>query len=165
MTASETTPRQNILLVDDDPEVREILRLLLSVDKHHVTEAASGRDALKLFTGGHYDVVITDYLMPEMRGDDLAEAIHGLEPAQPVIMVTAYRERLLHGTQPRYAVLSKPVSVEDLRRALPPLNPSRKESDTGFTRRELLHRASATTTMLGEILEQKRPASCLPEDR
>lgn len=90
----------------------------LSIDRHTVTEAANGLEALHLFTGSQYDLVITDYLMPGMLGDELARNIKNIAPAQPILMVTAYFEKLVDDGRPADAVLAKPLSIDDLRRAM-----------------------------------------------
>jgi CheY-like chemotaxis protein len=56
--------------------------------------------------------------MPGMLGDELARNIKNLAPAQPVLMVTAYLEKLVDADKPADAVLSKPLSIDDLRRAM-----------------------------------------------
>jgi len=109
---------KNILLVDDDPSVRESLKLMLCFDHHTVTEAADGQEALRLFSGGRYDLVITDYLLPGMRGDELVRQIKRLVPTQPVYIVTAYLEKFANGAEPADAVLGKPLSLEELRRVV-----------------------------------------------
>jgi len=109
---------KNVLLVDDDPAVRASIKLLLSIDRHRVTEAANAHEALQLFTGSRYDLVIIDYLMPEMLGEELARNIKSLAPAQPILMVTAYLEKLVDADIPADAVLGKPLSIDDLRRAI-----------------------------------------------
>ena len=75
-------------------------------------------EALQLFTGSSYDLVITDYLMPDMLGDELVRNIKNLSPSQPVLMVTAYEEKLALAPQPVDALLGKPVGIEDLREAV-----------------------------------------------
>ena len=118
MSTAVSARRKSILLVEDDPAVRESIRLLLSIDRHTVTEAANGREALHIFTGSRYDLVITDYLMPEMLGDELAQNIKNLAPTQPILMVTAYLEKLVDAGKPADAVLGKPFSIDDLRRVM-----------------------------------------------
>lgn len=115
---------RNILLVDDDPTVRESIKLLLSIDRHTVTEASNGHEALLLFTGARYDLVILDYLMPDMLGEELAQHIKALSPTQPIVMVTAYLEKLVNSGKPADVLLGKPLSIEDLRQAMarPQLN-------------------------------------------
>ncbi|MCL4786166.1 MAG: response regulator [Verrucomicrobia bacterium] len=109
---------KHILLVDDDPAVRESIKLFLSIDRHTVTEASSGHEALHLFTGERFDLVIMDYLMPDMLGEELAQQIKNLAPKQPVVMVTAYLEKLVNQGKPADALLGKPLSIEALRRAM-----------------------------------------------
>ena len=72
MTAQARVYGKRILLAEDDPEARESINLLLRIDRHEVIEAANGREALALFTQGRFDLVIVDYAMPEMLGNELA---------------------------------------------------------------------------------------------
>ena len=155
---------KSILLVEDDQAVRESIKLLLSIDRHTVTEAASGHEALQLFTGLRYDLVITDYLMPEMLGDQLAQSIKAIEPSQPILMVTAYLEKLVNAGKPADAVLGKPFSVEELRQAMAwPIQGTTSWQEAasslsgGLSRSDLVNRASATTNLLRQILRRKRP--------
>jgi CheY-like chemotaxis protein len=99
MSTAVSAQGKSILLVDDDPAVRASIKLLLSIDRHTVTEAADGHEALQLFTGSRYDLVIIDYRMPGMLGDELARNIKNLSPAQPILMVTAYLEKLVDAGQ------------------------------------------------------------------
>lgn len=109
---------KRILLVEDDPSARESLLLLLRIDRHAVVEATNGREALDLFTQGQFDLVIVDYLMPEMQGNELARQIKRMVPSQPILMVTAYFEKMVDSEKPVDAILSKPFAVEDLRRTI-----------------------------------------------
>src|SRR5512137_1124526 len=85
---------KRILLVDDEPSVRESFRMLLEVDDHAVTEANNGAEAMDLFTKGQFDLVVTDFEMPVMKGDELAVRIKRLAPEQPILMITAYGKEL-----------------------------------------------------------------------
>jgi len=118
MNKGDSAQAKSILLVEDDPDVRGSIKLLLSIDRHTVTEAANGHEALQLFTGSRYDLVITDYRMPGMLGDELAQNIKNLVPTQPILMVTAYLEKLVDAGKPADAVIGKPLSIDDLRRAM-----------------------------------------------
>jgi CheY-like chemotaxis protein len=110
-------PRR-ILLVDDEQSVREAIGLLLSLDDHVIIEAADGAGALDLFRRDHFDLVITDFEMPNMKGTELAATIKQLSPAQPILMITAYVERLSDSDSPVDAVLNKPFQLEDLRQTI-----------------------------------------------
>jgi len=98
--------------------VRETVKLLLGMDDHTVAEAANGQEALQLFTHGHFDLVITDYAMPVMRGDELASNIKPVAPSQPILMITGSAEQSDEITASVDAFLYKPFGFEDLRRAI-----------------------------------------------
>jgi two-component system, cell cycle sensor histidine kinase and response regulator CckA len=118
MSAQATVLQKRILLADDRPEVRGVIRMMLDLDGHTVVEAADGREALSLFAPGRFDLVMTDYAMPEMTGDELAQKIKELAPSQPVLMVTGSGQ-LLGGVEiVADAILAKPFSLLGLRCAI-----------------------------------------------
>jgi CheY-like chemotaxis protein len=110
--------RKRILLVDDQASVRQAIALLLRLDNHTVIEAANGTEALAKFKPDRFDLVITDFQMPLMKGNELAVKIKLARPAQPVLMITAYAEQLENSDSPVDAVLDKPFQLEDLRRVM-----------------------------------------------
>jgi two-component system, cell cycle response regulator CpdR len=109
---------KRILLVDDEPSIRESVRMLLELDDHIVTEADNGAGALDLFTKGRFDLVTTDLEMPVMRGNELAVRIKSLAPMQPILMVTAYEKELGDSENPVDCILNKPFALESLRGAI-----------------------------------------------
>jgi CheY-like chemotaxis protein len=120
MSAHAGQPRR-ILIVDDEPTVRQSVQLLLQDDGYIVDEAGSGAEALALFEPGKFDMVFTDYLMPEMKGDQLAATIKRLSPKQPVVMLTAFPEKLQSSDCPLGGVdsiICKPFELETLRWAI-----------------------------------------------
>ena len=80
-----------ILLVDDDPELLELYSDVLELMGHTVLRAHDGREALVLARRGSPDLVVTDWMMPEMNGVELCEALARAEELQhiPVIMQSA----------------------------------------------------------------------------
>jgi len=92
--------------------------LMLGMDGHVVTEAGNGREALDLFTPERFDLVITDYLMPLMKGDELARNIKWLAPSEPILMITGSSGELSGIQVSVDAVLNKPFGFEDLRQAV-----------------------------------------------
>ena len=118
MADQTTVYRKHILIAEDDPGARESLCLLLRIDRHTVVAAANGKEALALFPLQPFDLVIVDYAMPEMQGHELAQNIRLIAPAQPILMVTAYFEKVVDSDLPVDAVLSKPYGIDDLRREI-----------------------------------------------
>ena len=104
-----------ILLVDDQPEVREVIKVLLEIDGHRVTEAADGVQGLELFKTGSFDLVVTDYFMPRMRGDEMAARIKELAPSQPILMITGSAEKSGGLAPAADALLCKPFTLDALR--------------------------------------------------
>ena len=79
----------NILVVDDDPEVRMTTRDFLSSKGYTVTVAEGGREAMRMLETLTPDVVLLDVAMPDMDGLETLRAIVAARPTLPVIMVTA----------------------------------------------------------------------------
>lgn len=119
--AAPVISKKKILVVDDEPFVCDAVKMMLAFDGHDVETANSGREALELFGRHRFDLVITDFAMPAMKGDELAVAIKARVPGQPVIMITAYAEMLQSSGDPLRGVdhvISKPFLLENLREAL-----------------------------------------------
>jgi CheY-like chemotaxis protein len=122
--------RCNVLVVDDDPMVRETVTMVLLIDGHSISGAASGPDALSLLQQGKFDVVVTDYFMPAMRGDELAAAIKQRFPSQHIVMLTAYGEQLRTARQPLGDIdlmIRKPFDINALRDAVARYRPVPKQ--------------------------------------
>lgn len=113
--------KKHILVVDDEPLVSESIRLLLGDDDYIVEQVESGYLALAMFAEGKYDMIFTDYCMPEIRGDQFAAAIKRLCPKQPVVMITAFPEKLQTSANALGGVdsfICKPFDAEVLRTTL-----------------------------------------------
>jgi CheY-like chemotaxis protein len=105
-----------ILVVEDDLLVSRSLALILKRAGYLTDVVADAKHALLLFEPGKFDLVITDYEMPGMKGDELASIIKSQAPAQPVIILTGYLERLERDEKPIVAdaVLGKPFPMAEL---------------------------------------------------
>jgi CheY-like chemotaxis protein len=115
-----SAPRR-ILVVDDEPMVRDSIRRILLFDRHGVETAACAREALAVFLPGKFDLILLDYEMPETNGEELAVAIRAFDPRQPIIMISAYAETTRITEMSPVAVdfvLSKPFNVSQLREAV-----------------------------------------------
>jgi two-component system, NtrC family, response regulator AtoC len=83
------SPRQ-ILVVDDEPNLRRVLGAQLSRDGYEVHAVADGKAALRILEEQYIDVVITDLRMPELDGLELMRRALALEPELPVVIITAH---------------------------------------------------------------------------
>ena len=77
-----------ILIVDDEPDIRNLVRILLTNKGYRVTEAASGEGALAIWEDGAFDLVILDIMMPGMDGVDACRKIRQ-RSAVPILFLTA----------------------------------------------------------------------------
>lgn len=129
--------KKRILVVDDEPFVCDAVKMMLTFDGHEVVTANEGREALAVLEKSRFDLVITDFAMPGMKGDELAAAIKARSPDQPVVMITAYAEMLQSSGKQLPGVdylVSKPFLLEHLREAISTVLPdgdSRRGIKTG----------------------------------
>jgi CheY-like chemotaxis protein len=117
-------PQKRILVVDDEPFVCDAVKMMLNFDGHAVETAGSAQEALDQLEKQQYDLVITDYSMPGMKGDELAGAIKARNPSQPVVMITAYAEILPTPVKAVDCLVSKPFLLENLREAISKVTPA-----------------------------------------
>lgn len=121
MIKLRTGRQRHILVVDDESLVRRSVHILLQGDGYLVEEAKSGAEALALFEPDKFDMIFTDYLMPDMKGDQLAAAIKQRSPRQPVVMLTAFPEKFQSADCPPGGVddlICKPFGLDTLREAI-----------------------------------------------
>jgi PAS domain S-box-containing protein len=83
-------PALAILVIDDEPSVRETLSEMLEVMGHRVLLAESGHHALQILAGNNFDLVFTDLAMPEMDGWETSREIRKRWPDMNVVLVTGY---------------------------------------------------------------------------
>ena len=86
----EPTEKTTIMLVDDDPEVSEVLELMLTQMGHEVDIFTKGEEAIALFDQNDYRLVITDLGMPDISGWDVAKAVKQKKPETPVVLITGW---------------------------------------------------------------------------
>lgn len=110
----ETAPR--ILAVDDNPEIREIIRVLLSGEGYTVLEAGSGPAALEALGKGAFDLIILDIMMPGMNGYETCGRIREMSNA-PILFLSARTtdsDKLLGFSSGGDDYLAKPFSYSEL---------------------------------------------------
>lgn len=110
-----------ILIIDDEPSIRDTLAKILLLDAHEVEKAADGRSALELVSTQPPDLVITDIYMPEMDGIEFLLHLSEIAPDIPVVAISggslASAGFVLEDASQLGAVatLSKPFEVEEVR--------------------------------------------------
>ena len=77
-----------ILVIDDDASVREVVSEMLRLEGHDVTIAENGRDALPLLARHHFDLVITDLIMPEKEGIETISEIRRTYKTIPIVAIS-----------------------------------------------------------------------------
>jgi PAS domain S-box-containing protein len=110
------TGDETVLLVEDETGIRTMTRAYLESLGYRVLEAASGREALQL-SRQYQNVIallVSDYLMPGMRGDELVHAMHQERPGISALLVSGFPE--VHSGVPNVDVLEKPFTLPDLGR-------------------------------------------------
>jgi ATP-dependent Lon protease len=110
-----------VLVVDDEPTVRKAVKMLLEHDGHRVETVDSAAAALAVLEHRQFDLIITDFSMPGMKGDQLVARIKQRRPDQPIIMATAFVDEFKTFGRPDGGVdflLNKPFSLNDLREAV-----------------------------------------------
>jgi CheY-like chemotaxis protein len=81
-----------VLVIDDDPSVREVVRYLLAAFGYECHTAADGPSGLARFAEGDWNLVLTDLEMPEMSGWQVVEAIRQQAPTMPIVIITAFSD-------------------------------------------------------------------------
>lgn len=84
-----------ILVVDDEPDFLELMALRVSGWGYNVIKASCGKDAIALVKSNPPDIIVMDYMMPEMDGIATIEKIRKANEKAPVIMFTAYPNTLV----------------------------------------------------------------------
>ncbi len=110
-----------ILAVEDEPNIREILGIYLSENGHKVEVAADGDEALAKFKRNRFDLLLTDYAMPNMNGDRLAAAVRAADPKIRVALLTGFGSQLPQGAPLRLEVdtiIPKPFTFESLEQGI-----------------------------------------------
>jgi DNA-binding response OmpR family regulator len=81
--------QHTILLVDDEAGLLSLLTMVFEAEGFKVLRASSGPEALQRFSGGHIDVVVLDYLMPDMNGGEIARRMREINASVPIVMLSA----------------------------------------------------------------------------
>lgn len=106
-----------ILIVDDEPNIRHLLQQTLSEEKYKVQTAGSVLEAIEKLHETSFALAIVDLLLPGVNGLELAEAIRIIDPGTPVVLISAYGTPAFEGMASHPAIrhyLHKPFSMDRL---------------------------------------------------
>ena len=78
-----------ILIADDEPEIRDLLRLYLENEHYEVIEAQDGQQALELLRSETPDMCVLDIMMPKMDGYEFTKVLRESQNTLPILMVSA----------------------------------------------------------------------------
>ncbi|NJB69117.1 PAS domain S-box-containing protein [Desulfobaculum xiamenense] len=122
-TAQAIAGRGHVLVVDDEPDMVNVLSQMLGELGYEVTGTSDSLDALRLFSQSpeRFALVITDQTMPRMTGDRLAQELNAIRPATPIIVSTGFPDQLRHLAKDQHgirAVLPKPYDMGTLSEAV-----------------------------------------------
>jgi PAS domain S-box-containing protein len=120
-TAELPRGHETVLLAEDEEQVRRMTRTILEMNGYRVLEASSGDEALATYKQheGRIDLVITDVVMPQMSGRELAQSLEALRPGIKVLYVSGYTDDAIvrHGLlDAGIAFIQKPFTPEALSR-------------------------------------------------
>jgi len=111
-----------ILLADDDPATRNVVRRALEADGHSVLVTQDGSEALEqIKEGGRFDLLVSDVEMPLLDGIALAEHAFPLQPGLRVLLMSGFADQLDRAKElsgPHVAVISKPFTLDQVRESV-----------------------------------------------
>ena len=145
--------RKQILVVDDEANLRRVLAAQLTRDGYEVHVAEDGEAGLALLRENHIDLVITDLRMPKIDGMDLLRAALRDDPARPVLMMTAHGtvetavEALKTGA---FDYLTKPFDQEEVRIVVRKALRTRELAASDATREEPREESGARFGIIGQ---------------
>ena len=106
-----TSVTENVLVVDDEPLVRALVQDILQSEGYPVLDAGSPSEALGFARSHTIGLLLTDVMMPEMNGCELARQIEEMRPEAKVLFMSAYAPEDLLDSSVNF--IAKPFNVED----------------------------------------------------
>jgi CheY-like chemotaxis protein len=106
---------KRILVVEDDADLALLMSTLLESSGYNVMAVSNGLDALRELSKRHFDVIVTDYLMPQLNGLELLKHVRTQYPETPVILVSGHSPESINALDPQpFARIRKPYENEIL---------------------------------------------------
>ncbi len=119
MAAAPPSGRERVLLIDDEQALVELGSRILTYLGYQVTTSTSSVDAVALFCKepNAFDLVVTDYTMPNMTGGELAKKMLAIRPGLPIILCTGFSEVFTEEKARALGIrgyVMKPLSIHEL---------------------------------------------------
>ena len=118
VTPNSTPKTKNLLIADDEPNIRRVLQAIFVKDGYEVQVAENGIKALEWAATHPVDVLITDLIMPDMNGVELIQKIKQRHPAAVAVVITAYATIKTCVDAMRYGAsdyITKPFDMDEIR--------------------------------------------------
>ncbi len=108
------TGKATVLVVDDEPEMRDVLREILAPRAYAVLDTGDPEEAVRIVSefGGPINVLLTDVVMPKIEGPELAERVALLRPEMKILFMSGFE--VVSRLKPGSVFLSKPFTVKEL---------------------------------------------------
>jgi DNA-binding NtrC family response regulator len=104
--------QQTILVVDDEPEVRALVREILTLHGYNVIDTGDPMEARRIVEAQPIHLLLTDVVMPMMNGLELAKRIEATSPATKIVLMSGYSTAAVKGSA--RPLISKPFRTSDL---------------------------------------------------
>jgi two-component system nitrogen regulation response regulator NtrX len=157
--------KNRVLVVDDEPAIRDTMRMILEYEGLDVTAASSGQEALSIVEKDPPDIVFLDVKMPGLDGLEVLSRLRGMNETLPVVIVSAHgtaSTALEAGRLGAFRFIEKPLSkdyVLDAVREGLELGTLRRENRTLRSALETRHQVVGESSALRQIMEQVRRAA------
>ena len=117
MPAATPPTRPVVLVIEDDDPVRDLIGRALRANGFDVVPAASGEEALDLELDRHVDVLLSDVMLPDQNGFEVANQIHARSPRIPIVFMSGYYDQAVAEAAHldiSSTILQKPFAMADL---------------------------------------------------
>lgn len=104
--------RETVLVVDDEDDIRVVVRQMLAAEGYVVLDAGDPHQALRMAAEHHVDLLLTDVVMPRMRGTELAQRFQAVAPSGKVLLMSAYK--VADAAASGYPFIAKPFAPDVL---------------------------------------------------
>ena len=113
--------KPKIIVVDDEPDIGEILTRFLAKKNYEVASFTSGKEALEYLKTNEVNLLLTDMAMPEMNGIELIRATKGLQPNLPILLMTGTPNAEMMNELIKYTIsdyIAKPFELDSLEKVI-----------------------------------------------